>query len=346
VSGYGELVASALAAVRVHSATSFSWFGQRTPPLPRSVAIAMDAAASRAYLLHLLRLRLYGHLYCQGIATPADQDDDGERSRLASAEFVAGLSAANTGRGTRDPGWTVHAADAGRVVVERRGLRVWATPGDVCLPDGAPPEPGTPVAVRLPKELRKLSPGFYLALGDHGLRPSEAEPQVRLYWNLFADAAPRLMRSVTTRLNRAGIPFNLKVPNHPERYTRCDAGVLYLPKRCYPGIAQMVGDLYEELRDALQPGTPAFTKRLAPGLALAEDPGAGESFGTHRCRLLAEGVVRAWEQGRRSGDGRLAAVADTFAAAGVAWDRPYLNPGSADDYPPLAAAVTAGAGAR
>jgi hypothetical protein len=43
---------------------------------------------------------------------------------------------------------------------------------------------GSPVRVKLPKELFKLSPGFYMALGDHALLLDAGATLVRLYWHL------------------------------------------------------------------------------------------------------------------------------------------------------------------
>jgi hypothetical protein len=342
VSTYRALLASALAAVRVHSPTSFSWFGHQNPSLPRIIGKAINRDEARAYLQHVLQLHLYNHLYCPGAATPADDLlASGGRSQ-APTPFLTALSAANTGRGSREPGWRVHALDEGdRIVVERHGLRLWIQHDEICLPGSSRPGPGTPLTILLPKELLKLSPGFYVALGDEGLPPPGAEPVVRLYWNLAADGAPRLIRSATTQLNAARIPFRLKVLDDPERYTRCDAAVLYLPKRCYPAVAEVLTALHQELRDGLLGATtPAFTKQLAPGLALAEDPGEGDSFGMHRCRLLAEGIIQAREHGRRSNDERLAAVIACFAEAGIACDKPYLSPGSDDIYSLSGAAST------
>ena len=68
---------------------------------------------------------------------------------------------------------------------------------------------------------------------------------------------------------------------------------------------------------------PALTKRLAPGLGFAEDPGGDESFGQYRCRQLAEGIVRAYEHRARRIHDRLAVVSARFAEDGVDLDEPY-----------------------
>lgn len=94
----------------------------------------------------------------------------------------------------------------------------------------------------------------------------------------------------------------------------------------------MLKPLLRSLGAHLGDGAPAFSKPLARGLALAEEPGGDGSFAEHRCRLLAEAIVVADEQGLRSSDERHAAVRRHFAAAGISLDAPYLQPGSADAY--------------
>jgi len=45
---------------------------------------------------------------------------------------------------------------------------------------------------------------------------------------------------------------------------------------------------------------PLFTKLLAPGLALAEEPNqkftAQESFGMNRCQIITNGFLEAWQK--------------------------------------------------
>ena len=73
-----------------------------------------------------------------------------------------------------------------------------------------------------------------------------------------------------------------------------------------------------------------FTKALQAGIGMAEEPGSGESFGMHRCRLVAEGIIDAWTTGSQTTEARLEAVEKRFAAGGFQLARPYLNGGSID----------------
>jgi hypothetical protein len=328
VSGYRLLVAEVLDAVRVTSPTRFSWRGACGPVLPTEVESEMDPQTARRYLVHALQAHLYASFYCPGSAR-ARQPARQIQPQPGFTPFVQALSAANAGAGSREAGWrVVRRTGDGQVVVARDGLTLWARPGEVT----GPAEPGAAVSVLLPKELLRLSPGFYLALGDAGLDPDGATI-VRLYWNLRSDGATALVSMLTAALNRNALRFRLKVINDPDGYSRCDAAVLYIERGDYDRAADIVAATYPAIAGHLKPAVPALTKPLAEGLSLAEDPGqANGSFGMHRCQLLAEAVIRAHERAADPAKATIEDVEARFDEEGVSLDRPYLNPGSADDY--------------
>jgi class II lanthipeptide synthase len=167
-----------------------------------------------------------------------------------------------------------------------------------------------------------------MACGDRELRASVSGRLIRLYWNLSAEGAARFVHETTSVFNAAGLPFRLKVLNDPGRFTRCDAAVVYLYKSDFPGAARQVKRVYTDVDGYLKPLTPVFTRTLAPGLGFAEDPGEGESFGEHRCRLLADGMVRAHEDGAASLEERLEVAVKRFTEGGISLSEPYLSPGS------------------
>jgi len=72
----------------------------------------------------------------------------------------------------------------------------------------------------------------------------------------------------------------------------------------------------------LVPATPLFARTLAPGIAFAESPPGGESFGINRCRLLAEGLL----EGFAAGTAPEAAMLARLVAYGIAPDAPERNP--------------------
>jgi hypothetical protein len=326
---YRPVVETAFEALRIEGPTSFSWYGEPTAPLPAETVEQMGAEAARAYLHDRLRELLYGSFYCTGRAVPR-QSEPGVGPLGASA-FIDSLSRANQGSGSRAAGWTVVRADAdGRLVVRRHALSLWVRPEEVQGPGTAP---GTEVSIRMPPELLRLSPGFYVALGNQDL--GGEEPLVRHYWHLDSGGGEKLVAAGTRLFNAAGLPFRLKVLIDPVLYRRCDAGVLYTPKRLRAEVAGLLSPLWAAVGAHLRPGTPALTKPLGEGLGLAEDPPGGDSFGMDRCGLLAEAMVRGFERGRESAAERLELVEQVFDERGVAFERPYLNAASTDEYEPV-----------
>jgi hypothetical protein len=329
-SPYRQVVETAFEALRIESPTSFSWYGETLVTLPAQAVEQVGAEAARAYLRDRLRDHLYGSFYCTGRAVPRGPDAGLGLPPAASA-FIDSLSRANHGSGSRTGGWTVVRTDAdGRLVVRRHQLSLWVRPEEV---QGAGTGPGAEVAIRMPPELLRLSPGFYVALGNEDL--AAAEPLVRHYWHLDSGGGEALVAAGTRLFNAAGLPFRLKVLIDPVLYRRCDAGVLYTPKRLRAEVAELLGPLRAAVGGHLRPGTPALTKPLGEGLGLAEDPPGGDSFGMDRCGLLAEALVRAFERGRESTAERLGLVETVFGERGVAFERPYLNAASADEYEPV-----------
>jgi HopA1 effector protein family len=332
VSAYEEQVAGALAAVEVISPTSFSWFGVPSPGLAGDAVAMMGAASARAYLLYNLQTKLYADFYCAGTARPP-LDSPVVEPMLGGSPFVQVLSQANAGTGAREPGWTIVREDNGQLVVQRAGLALWVSPGDVYAAGQEDVAPGATVSVLMPKELLRLSPGFYMALGDAELALDGSSPLVRFYWNLRSDAAAPLLAALTARFNDEGLPFRLKVVNDPARYSRCDAGVLYTRRADYERVRDAVLEVYPRLASGLKPAIPALTKELAPGLGFAEDPGVElTSFGMSRCMILADAIIRAAERGLDGPRERLDVVRERFAEDGIALERPYLNGASTDSY--------------
>jgi hypothetical protein len=329
VSRFRDDVTAALRALRLEQEGRFEWFGELSASLPRDVVARLTRAERRDQLVFALQMHLYEHFYCPGGARPrrAAVPDAAGGKEL----FVEQLSEANSGQGSWESGWRVAALEAHAVVVVRDGLKLWVSEQDR-RSAGRSLAVGDRLEVRMPKELRNLLPGFYTAVGDVQLDFTEPRGVVRIYWNLAASAAPRFVALATSALNRAGAAFRLKVAHEQASFGRCDSAVVYVPKDQFRPTADVLRPVAAMLAADLQPRTPAFTKPIAPGLGLAEDPGNGESFGLHRCRLLAEAAVHAAERGEEELERRLARVAHHFRDAGVDPERPYLNAGSDDDY--------------
>ena len=319
--------ALAVRGVALDGPFAVSWCGRRRALLPASLASGLPERVIRAVQRAAVAHVLYDGFYCRGRPVPLP------RSRNAAADpaFAALLSSANAGTGTWDRGWHVCRSENGGLVVTREGLRVRVAAGEWFSPAG-PPVPGAAVAIRMPKELPALSPGFYTAVGDAELRPAVGEPLVRVYFHATPQGAAPLVAALTATLNARGVPFRLKVLDAPAAFVRCDAAVVALPASHLPPARPVLRDTADCLRRLLRSNVPAFTRPVAHGVALAEQPGTGESFGENRCRLVADGIVAAYERGLDRPAEREAAVREHLAGAGIDLSAPYAESGAPDIY--------------
>jgi hypothetical protein len=115
-------------------------------------------------------------------------------------------------------------------------------------------------------------------------------------------------------------------------FERLDCAVVYVPKRFANFALTLSRRFQESLGPHLQSETPLFAKPVWPGVSIAEDPGTGESFGSHRCRLLAEAVWAAYASGLQTSAARLAELRTAFARNGLDLAQPHLSTSSRDWY--------------
>ncbi len=281
-------------------------------------------------LVKELARAMYRFLYCRAGAGGFFDD-------LSDRGFVGELSRANSGRGTWESGWVVEGPPEGnRLPVHKDGLTLWVLPGQMRSKERHLRR-GMPCRVQMGKELRELLPGFYTILGDGdvGEGRDEEGTLVRFYWHLRSTGAVDFVRRLTSSLNGEKIPFRAKVVSSQNGYPRADAGVLYLGRRVLPRVLPLLPSLHEELSTHLNADVPLFTRPMADGLGIAEDPGTEESFGQHRCRLVTEALWQAFTRGLAGGSRRVAVDA-ALVEAGLDVRRLHLQPGSTGAYPTLA----------
>lgn len=327
---YLKQLEGAAGAVAFHPPDRFSWFGLMSPGLPPKLRRALTPEAVRGYLLHMLQMQLYRDFYCRGAATPFTEQP-GVTGASGASILARELQAANTGQGFWDKGWVVLGSEPGGIVAYNGEFRLWVLPHQYQA-IGPDVVAGQEVHVNFSKDLPAISPGYYMAIGDVALTRAEHDSLVRLYWNVDTAGALKLVGRSTRLLNDTGLPFKLKVVSNPGDFNRCDTAVLYIRKGDFPQVKPILGEIYREVTDNLRPAVPALTKGLGLGLAVAEDPGGGVSYGLHRCVLLADALLSAHAGGKQSPADRLAHLVEIFTGAGIALDAPYLNPGSADIY--------------
>jgi hypothetical protein len=257
-------------------------------------------------------------------------------------EFYDRLHQSNCGEGYFDPGWQVtRQENDGSLAVTKNGLTLHIDRSRHLQNTDQSALVGDILALRMPKIL--MQNGFYMAVGDAG-RDNRSQPKdnsvtVRIYFHLTSQGAVKVMASLTRYLNALKIPFSFKVLYNPADYKRYDSGVLYFERSHYPDVRQVLQAIYLENQSYFQPQIPLFTKQLAPGLAVAEEPKrkftAQESFGMNRCQIVANGLLQSWYQGDISIEARLASILHNFSLLGIELERPFLNADSKDVYSPV-----------
>jgi hypothetical protein len=292
---------------------------------------SFDPLLPQIELVGSLAAFLYSHLYIR----PPEGLDITVNDSLTLNNFRAELIRANRGRGTWEFGWLVeHLAEDGTIVVTNRGIRFWATRSEV-RPEQPGITPGAECSVFVPSNYMRLLPGFHLIYGNADRRVSELRRDVitRMYWNLTERAAPKFIATVTHLFNEAAIPFHAKIANAPSAYKRADAGIIYLDKSHFEKVRSCLVQTYTLIEDMLRDEVPLFTKLIAPGLSVAEDPADGLSFGKSRCALVAQVLLRI-ANGQISVDAFENAIDQEFQARGLDAEKPFLSANSIDIYTP------------
>jgi hypothetical protein len=245
--------------------------------------------------------------------------------------FVAALQAANPVAPRHQDGWTVMRADVGGIwIVDAAQQPRFATLNEI-VPLANTIAPGSPVRLVPQRDYVTAPAGHFVIFGRQGFDPQTGR-QIRFYWNIAPAGAAGFLREIGARLERRRIPFQAKVPVDPARYARTDCGVLYLNDEDVEAAGDAVAATYQVLRENLRPAVPLFTREIAPGLAFAESPPTRESFGMHRCGLIAEGLLWAEARGVREGEARLAILRERLTAYGLDPDRLEFNPTSRYPY--------------
>lgn len=180
------------------------------------------------------------------------------------------------------------------------------------------------VTLRVPAIRPVLSPGFLLVDGSSG-RPDGAAV-VRFYIQSSSPShAVHVWRTTLSSLEALSIRYRAKVASSAGMFPRADAMVVY----CSAAAEGLVrGSLRASLRGLLERevAPSVFTEGVASGLEFAEEPlenaGGELSFGQHRSRAFAQGIIEGSQAGWVGAE-RLAKEA--LARNGIDPLRPWRN---------------------
>lgn len=263
-----------------------------------------------------LAAQLYGGWYARPLDAPVTPDN-------FPTDLVQVLRAADATGRAWDEGWTAdRVAGDGRVIARRSGEVRMADRCDYVARGavGVLPSPGQSLVLAGRRD--RVDPdGSWWRTGGRTWRFTRPVPGlVRLYWNTRLGHLPALVERLTSALRDDERPWMLKCAVDPAVHARSDATVLYVPRQALDELAPLVDAVAAELAPHARVGAPPLTLPLHPGVAVAADPAPAESFGEHRCRLIAEALAADLPD---DDDAALAVVAAHMDAAGIDLARPH-----------------------
>ncbi|QXP58985.1 T3SS effector HopA1 family protein [Olleya sp. HaHaR_3_96] len=284
-----------------------------------------DATLIRKQLHQHLSNTLYTRFYCGVDKEDVNLKLPDNRERNA---FMKNLSLRNNSLQNLDKRWVIYSIDNNGVMyAEKNGdLRPVIPNTYTTESEEAVMEVGQNINFYRQKEKFDVQPVFYYVFGNEYL--TNDCDKIRVYWNISPEAAGDLVHEITSVLNKYRIPFHFKCLNHPDLYKRNDSAVLYINVEHLSIVSLLIKPIITVLKQSLVNRIPLFTKKIAPGVSIAEDPGLGQSFGMNRSELIAESLIKAKEDAIDDIIARNLFVKQFLMNNGISIKRIYLNPHS------------------
>jgi hypothetical protein len=232
-------------------------------------------------------------------------------------DLVEMLRAAHAGFRDWEGGWRVENVGPRGQAVVRRGAEVRLLERSDYSPTtrrGLLPRAGDNVSVTCRRDRVDPDDGWWRTSGRSWSWIAAPAGLVRLYFNLELAGLPAFVSRLTGLLADEPEPWLLKCATDPTVHARTDATVVYLTPGTVGRRAAQVVEVAVGAGRHARAGRPPLTMQVVPGLAAAVDPGGDESFGMHRCRLIAEAA-----------GGTVEGVLERFAADGVDAGRPWAR---------------------
>jgi hypothetical protein len=244
---------------------------------------------------------VYQNWYCaQAVVSPAPT-----KVLYPDIDLSSAFRAALPGSRRWQQRWTVVASGKrGSCVAGRRGEARELRGGEYAsvFRPGLPVAPGDGIAVMDCLDWIDRETGFWATRSKHGEPKS---PLLRLYLSPTVDTVCPVLTRLTTLLDSRRLRYSLKCPFRPADFERVDSLVVYLERAASIEVRRLPATLAGR-RPLLRQSTPPLTRRIGPGIAVADEAGPGESFGQNRCRALAAGIADSVAENRtqtiRAGD--------------------------------------------
>jgi hypothetical protein len=258
-------------------------------------------------------------------------------------DLTTALRASVAGASRWEPGWVVMQTNAtGVCVAGTKQMQRTLLPGEYVnlARPGVPVAPGDQVAVPQVLTWRDDATGFWCAQ-SHAREPTA--PLVRIYFDVRPENVGFVLQSATTALDDLNICYTLKCPAFAAAYQRVDTLIFYLETSAWHRAHRAVTSLAPMHQSHLRNAVPPLTRPLAAGIAFAEHPASGGSFGETRCNALAPAILSlildgsqdaAWDLSRG-----VALLAAALSAAGIDPSRPWLTGATAHPAPAAPSSV-------
>jgi hypothetical protein len=240
-------------------------------------------------------------------------------------DLVQVLRAADATGRKWESGWSAdRVAPDGRVIARRGNEVGMADRCDYFAPNavGVLPQLGDKLVLACRRD-RVDGDGAWWRTGGKAWRFTRAMPGlVRLYWSVALAYLPELVHKLTLALADDERPWMLKCATDPAVHERADATVLYLAWDMLEELAPRIDHIAAALRPNMFNVAPPLTLPIHLGVSVAVDPETDESFGEHRCRLIAEALLSALAD---DADSLLVSIKERMAIEDIEFGRPYAS---------------------
>ena len=274
---------------------------------------------------------IYSNCYCRN-NTDAIFQNKIKPGEYEDHEFIGQLAEANTATDNHSEKWQIMFRMPNDYVMLGKGADNFSIHQSATIAETATPVDTGPAyaTIKNPKEHSDEGSSFYYIFSDNP-ESRRSGSLLRFYWNIEPAGVPILIKRLTSGFNSHFVPFQFKCLKHPGLYSRHDAGVLYIFPKYVHIACNIIQQFMDEVKPFLNEDVPMFTLKLCNGLAFAESPAGGQSFGMQHAQILSEALITSFEN-RMNEEQKLIHITETYRSIGYDLTCLYKNPESINNY--------------